>query len=304
MFSFFRKFKEGFAKTQKSLKDGLSSIFSKSSITTEDWTRFESTLYEADFGPEITEKILTRMKAESKADKSRLGSDIFEQVLSELLKGAEGTLPDAQSLQVAMILGINGVGKTTTIAKLGYLLKNKGQKVLLGSCDTFRAAADQQLKAWADRLDLECIRSHQGADAAAVGFDVCQAAIHRGYQWTLLDTAGRLHNKKGLIEELKKMVRVLKKCDANFPQHRWLVVDGSLGTNSITQAKLFHEAIGLTGIIITKLDGTSKGGALVGIFNALHIPIYFIGLGEKPEDLQPFSIETYVKAILGDEAEK
>ncbi len=123
--------------------------------------------------------------------------------------------------------------------------------------------------------------------------------MHRGYNWVLLDTAGRLHNKSGLLEELKKMVRVLKKCGENFPQHRWLVIDGSLGTNSIAQAKLFHEAIGLTGIIVTKLEGTSKGGALVGIYDALKLPIYFIGLGEKPEDLQPFSIDSYVDAILG-----
>ena len=304
MFGLFKKFKEGFTKTQKNIKDGLFNIFSKSFITNEDWIHFEATLYKADFGPEVTEKILTRMKAESKTDKSRSGSEIFEQVLSELLKGSEGILSIEQNLQVAMILGINGAGKTTTIAKIGHLLKTKDQKVLLGSCDTFRAAADQQLKAWAERLDLECIGSHQGADAAAVSFDVCQAAIHRGYQWALLDTAGRLHNKTGLVEELKKMVRVLKKCDTNFPQHRWLVIDGSLGTNSITQARLFHEAIGLTGIIVTKLDGTSKGGALVGIFDALHIPIYFIGLGEKADDLQPFSINTYVKAILDDKTKK
>lgn len=303
MFNFFKTFKDSFVKTQKHLATGLFSIFKKKAITDADWNRIEAILYEADFGPEVVETILARMKTVAKEDKSRFGADVLRQVLSELLEGSEGVLSEVSCLQVVMLLGVNGAGKTTTIAKLGHLLQNKGHKVILGSCDTFRAAADQQLKSWADRLQLDCVGSHQGADAAAVGYDVCQAGMHRSCNWVLLDTAGRLHNKSGLLEELKKMVRVLKKCDATFPQHRWLVVDGSLGTNSIAQAKLFNESIGLTGLIVTKLDGTSKGGALVGIFNALHVPIYFVGLGEGPEDLQPFSVDSYVSAIVGNENE-
>ncbi len=295
----FKKFKNGFANTQKHLLSGLSNIFFKSLITEEDWERFEANLYSADFGSVVVEEVLKQMRQLSKAEKLK-GTETLVQVLNEFLRGAEGRLDDlGTDPQVVLMLGVNGVGKTTTIAKLGYHLKNDGDKVLLGSCDTFRAAADQQLKIWANRLQLDCVGSHQGADAAAVAYDVCQAGIHRNCRWVLLDTAGRMHNNLGLMEELKKMVRVLKKCGEQFPQHRWLVVDGSLGTNSIEQAKLFHEAIGLTGLIVTKLDGSSKGGALVGIYNALKVPIYYIGLGENPEDLQTFSIEAYVNAIVG-----
>lgn len=294
-----KKFKHGFIKTQKHLLSGLSNIFFKSLISEDDWERFEANLYGADFGPVVVEEVLNRMRQLSKEEKLR-GTETLVQVLNEFLRGAEGRLDDlGTDPQVVLMLGVNGVGKTTTTAKLGYALKNSGDKVLLGSCDTFRAAADQQLKIWANRLQLDCVGSHQGADAAAVAYDVCQAGIHRNCRWILLDTAGRLHNKLGLMEELKKMIRVLKKCGEQFPQHRWLVVDGSLGTNSIEQAKLFHESIGLTGLVVTKLDGSSKGGALVGIYNALKVPIYYIGLGEKPEDLQTFSIEAYINAIVG-----
>lgn len=303
MLNLFRKFKEGFLKTQKGLWNGLTGLFSKKLITAEDWEQFEATLYGADFGPETVEKILQQMQKIAKEAKEKTGAEILRQVLNELLSGSEGQLKSATDLQVVLMLGVNGAGKTTTVAKLAHQLQSNGEKVLLGSCDTFRAAADQQLKTWADRLQLDCVGSHQGADAAAVAFDACQAGMHRECHWLLLDTAGRLHNKAGLLEELKKMLRVMKKCDERFPQHRWLIVDGSLGTNSITQAKLFHEAIGLTGMIITKLDGTSKGGALVGIYDALKIPIYYIGLGEKPEDLRPFSVKAYIDAIIGEDTE-
>lgn len=304
IFDFFKKFKNGFEKTKKSLFSGLANIFSRSLISEGDWQQFEANLYGADFGPEVVEKVLQQMRLQAKMDKNRPGLDILRQILKDILSGAEGKVISSGDLQVVLLLGVNGAGKTTTAAKLAHRWQKEGQKVLLGSCDTFRAAADKQLKEWAERLDLECVGSHQGADAAAVGFDTCQAGIHRGCNWVLLDTAGRLHNKVGLTEELKKIVRVLKKCGESFPQHRWLVVDGSLGTNSIAQAKLFHETIGLTGIIVTKLEGTCKGGALVGIYDALKLPIYFIGLGEKPEDLQPFSVSSYVDAILGIETEK
>lgn len=303
MLHLFRKFKKSLLETPKGLWASLTGLFSKKLITAEDWEQFEATLYAADFGPETVEKILQQMQKIAKADKERTGAEVLKQVLKDLLSGAEGHLDSGTELQVILMLGVNGAGKTTTVAKLAHRLQNNGDKVLLGSCDTFRAAADQQLKTWAERLQLDCVGSHQGADAAAVAFDACQASMHRNCRWLLLDTAGRLHNKTGLLEELKKMLRVMKKCNENFPQHRWLIVDGSLGTNSIVQAKLFHEAVGLTGMIITKLDGTSKGGALVGIYDALKIPIYYVGLGEKPEDLQPFSVEAYIDAIMGESAD-
>jgi fused signal recognition particle receptor len=171
--------------------------------------------------------------------------------------------------------------------------------VTLAACDTFRAAAVEQLKTWATRLELDIVASHTGADAAAVAFDAWQAAKARRRDYLIVDTAGRLHTKSNLMEELAKIRRVLKKHDATAPQQSWLVVDGSLGSNSIEQAKVFHKEFGVTGLVVTKLDGTSRGGALVGIWRQLRIPIYFLGLGEQPEDLQPFSVENYAKAVFG-----
>ena len=300
IFSLFRKFKDGFVKTQKKLFSGLSGLFSKPLVSEADWNQIEATLYSADFGPDTVEKILQKMKLASKINKELTGTELLRQTLDEILKDSEGKVAAQEKLQIVMLLGVNGAGKTTTAGKLAYLWQNRGEKTLLGACDTFRAAADQQLKIWAENLQIDRVGSHQGADAAAVGFDACQAGLHRNYQWVILDTAGRLHTKTGLLEELKKMVRVLKKCDPDFPQHRWLVIDGSLGTNSIAQARVFHEAVGLTGLIVTKLDGTSKGGALVGIYDTLKTPIYYISLGEAPEDLQPFSISAYIDAIVGE----
>ena len=197
------------------------------------------------------------------------------------------------------MIGVNGSGKTTTTAKLAWRMKQEGRSVTLAACDTFRAAAVEQLKTWATRLDLDLVASHTGADAAAVAYDAWQAAKARGRDYLIVDTAGRLHTKGNLMEELAKIRRVLQKHDPAAPQHRWLVVDGSLGSNSIEQAKVFHRSFGLTGLVVTKLDGTSRGGAIVGIWRELKLPIYFIGLGEQPEDLQPFSAESYAKAVFG-----
>jgi fused signal recognition particle receptor len=204
----------------------------------------------------------------------------------------------ANPVVIAMI-GVNGSGQTTTAAKLAARLRDEGRSVILAACDTFRAAAIEQLKTWGERLDLEIIASHTGADAAAVAFDAWQAAKSRGRDCLIVDTAGRLHTKGNLMEELAKIRRVLQKNDPAAPRHRWLVVDGSLGSNSIEQARVFHKSFGLTGLVVTKLDGTSRGGALVGIWRELKIPIYFLGLGEQPEDLQPFSVENYARAVFG-----
>lgn len=205
--------------------------------------------------------------------------------------------------EVIVLVGVNGSGKTTTTAKLGWLFSQRGKVPVLGACDTFRAAANEQIKVWSERLDLQLVASQHGADAAAVAYDAYAAAVSRARPLVLLDTAGRLHNKTNLMEELKKIKRVLQKQDPSAPHHCWLVLDGSIGSNSIEQAKVFHEAFGLTGLIITKLDGTSRGGALVGIYRQLKLPIYFVGLGEQPEDLQPFSAAAYARAIFGLEDE-
>ena len=305
MFGLFKKFKDGFAKTVSAIAAKTAAIFGAKPIDASSLETLEEALYTADFGVETTEEILTEIKAAYKKDKTLHGQEaakIGAAVLKRVLAGAEGTLDvttkTANPVVIAMI-GVNGSGKTTTSAKLAWKLKEEGKTVTLAACDTFRAAAVEQLKAWATRLQLEIIASHTGADSAAVAFDAWQAAKSRGRDFLIVDTAGRLHTKSNLMEELAKIRRVLQKNDPTAPQHRWLVVDGSLGSNSIEQAKVFHQSFGLTGLVVTKLDGTSRGGALVGIYRQLKIPIYFLGLGEKAEDLQPFSVDNYVKAIFG-----
>jgi len=303
MFGLFKKFKDGFAKTVSAIAEKTAAIFGQKPIDASSIETLEEALYTADFGVETTEEILAEIKVAYKKDKSLRGQDaavIGASVLKRVLAGSEGVLvPSATAPTVIAMIGVNGSGKTTTAAKLAWKLKEDGKTVTLAACDTFRAAAVEQLKAWATRLDLEIVASHTGADSASVAFDAWQAAKSRGRDYLIVDTAGRLHTKSNLMEELAKIRRVLQKNDPSAPQHRWLVVDGSLGSNSIEQAKVFHQSFGLTGLVVTKLDGTSRGGALVGIYRQLKLPIYFLGLGEQAEDLQPFSIDNYVKAVFG-----
>jgi len=303
MFSIFKKFKDGFAKTVSAIAAKTHGLFGGRKIDAASLEELEEALYTADFGVETTTEILDQIKAAYKKDpalQGRQAAEIGVAVLQRVLAGAEGRLQlGAGRPEVIAMIGVNGSGKTTTTAKLAYKFKADGQSVIVAACDTFRAAAVEQLKSWATRLELDIVASHTGADAAAVAFDAWQAAKSRGKDWLIVDTAGRLHTKGNLMEELAKIRRVLQKNDAAAPQHRWLVVDGSLGANSIEQARVFHQSFGLTGLIVTKLDGTSRGGAIVGIYRQLKIPIYFIGLGEQPEDLQPFSAENYAKAVFG-----
>jgi len=313
MFGLFKKFKDGLAKTVSAIASKTAALFGQKPIDASSLETLEEALYTADFGVETTEEILAEIQAAYKKDKSLRGQEaaaIGAAVLKRVLAGSEGVLEpslatgsaDANTpkkpITIAMI-GVNGSGKTTTSAKLAWKLKQEGRGVTLAACDTFRAAAVEQLKTWATKLDLEIVASHTGADAAAVAFDAWKAANSRGRDFLIVDTAGRLHTKTNLMEELAKIRRVLQKNDPDAPQHRWLVVDGSLGSNSIEQAKVFHQSFGLTGLVVTKLDGTSRGGALVGIFRQLKVPIYFLGLGEQAEDLQPFSVDNYVKAVFG-----
>jgi fused signal recognition particle receptor len=324
MFGLFKKFKDGFSKTVSALTEKTSAIFGQKPIDAGSLETLEEALYTADFGVETTQEILAEIKLAHKKEKELRGKEaaqIGAAVLKRVLAGAEGNLevervlspvnprgegtPPTSSISpsklpvVIAMIGVNGSGKTTTSAKLAWKLQQEGKKVMLAACDTFRAAAVEQLKTWATRLNLEIIASHTGADAAAVAFDAWQAAKSRGSDYLIVDTAGRLHTKSNLMEELAKIRRVLQKNDPTAPQHRWLVVDGSLGSNSIEQAKVFHQSFGLTGLVVTKLDGTSRGGALVGIYRQLKIPIYFLGLGEQAEDLQPFSVDNYAKAVFG-----
>src|SRR5688572_27939033 len=302
MFSLFKKFKDGLTKTVAAIAAKTHGLFGGRKIDAASLDELEEALYTADFGVETTTEILEEIKKAYKKDpalQGRQAAEIGADVLKRVLAGAEGRLEGGArppgglaaenapggsvppNPQVIAMIGVNGSGKTTTTAKLAHKFKADGQTVLVAACDTFRAAAVEQLKSWATRLELDIVASHTGADAAAVAFDAWQAAKSRGRDWLIVDTAGRLHTKGNLMEELAKIRRVLQKNDPAAPQHRWLVVDGSLGANSIEQARVFHQSFNLTGLIVTKLDGTSRGGAIVGIYRQLKIPIYFLGLGEQ-----------------------
>lgn len=305
MKSFFRKFKEGLKKSTPTFYKAFGKVgglFSGKAIDASTLDELEEALYMADFGVETTEEVLEAIREAYRRDRDLRGQEaaaIGAAVLARILEGAEGRLDLQAQPEVIALIGVNGSGKTTTTAKLAKLFKDDGHRPVVGACDTFRAAANEQIRAWCDRLEVELVASQHGADAAAVAYDAYAAAKSRGAEVLLLDTAGRLHNKANLMQELKKIRRVLQKHDELAPQHAWLVIDGSIGSNSIEQARVFHEAFGLTGLVVTKLDGTSRGGALVGIYRELKLPIYFVGLGEQPEDLQPFSISNYTRALFG-----
>lgn len=303
MLSLFKKFKAGLAKTVSAIAEKTHGLFGGRRIDAASLGELEEALYTADFGVETTAEILDEIRKAYGRDKElqgRQAAGIGAAVLRRALAGSEGVLqPSAASPTVIALIGVNGSGKTTTAAKLGWRLKQDGKTATLAACDTFRAAAVEQLRTWAQRLDLEIVASRTGADAAAVAFDAWQAAKARSRDYLIVDTAGRLHTKSNLMEELAKIRRVLQKNDPTAPHHSWLVVDGSIGSNSIEQARVFHRSFGLTGVIVTKLDGTSRGGALVGIWRQLHLPVYFLGLGEQAEDLQPFSVENYANAVFG-----
>ena len=303
MRSLFKKFKEGLKRQTPTFHKAFDNVFSGAKLNQDALDQLEEALYTADFGVETVEEIIEEIQAAYKADKEIRGQDaakIGATVLTRVLEGSEGTVTVGQHKpEVICLIGVNGSGKTTTTAKLGHLYQNEGYSLLIGACDTFRAAANEQIKHWADKLKIDIVASHHGADSAAVAFDAYEAAKSRGRDIVILDTAGRLHTKSNLMKELEKLKRVIQKQDPAAPHHSWLVVDGSLGSNSIEQARVFNETFPLTGLIVTKLDGTSRGGALVGIYRELKLPIYFVGLGEQPDDLQPFSAKNYANAIFG-----
>ncbi len=303
MLSLFRKFKEGLAKSAKGLAEKTHGIFRRQKLDANSIEELEEALFVADFGYETTEEIVEETSQAYRKDRELRGQDVAgigATVLKRVLEGSEGTINfERENPTVICLIGVNGSGKTTTAAKLGNLCRQDGRSVLLAACDTFRAAAIEQLKEWSSRLELDIVSGQHGADAAAVAFDAWQAAKSRGHDTLIIDTAGRLHTKGNLMDELAKIRRVLGKNDESAPHYSLLVVDGSLGSNSIEQARVFNEKFGLDGLVVTKLDGTSRGGALVGIYRELKLPIYFLGFGEQPEDLQEYQIDNYVNAVFG-----
>ena len=252
----------------------------------------EDLLLEADVNYELIERLLEQLPETI----TRL--QLYNSLVSVFDYKANWIFPDKEKPFVEMIIGVNGAGKTTTIAKLANMYKKEGRKVMLGAGDTFRAAAIEQLSRWANKLDIPIVATKQGHDPSAVVFDTIKSAIAKGMDNVIIDTAGRLHTQVNLSEELKKMVRVASKALDGAPHRKLLILDGTQGSSTINQAKAFNEMIGIDGIIVTKLDGTAKGGALLSIADELKMPLYYIGVGEKPEDLIKFDVKWYINAIL------
>lgn len=264
--------------------------------------RLEELLLAADLGPETTTEVVGAVAEAWRREPSLREGGAAEAAAAVIARqlGKSTWSPDWSAAPVViLLLGVNGAGKTTTAAKLAHRLGAEGHPALLGACDTFRAAAGAQLESWATRLGVALVGGQPGADPAAIAFDAVTAGKARGMHAVILDSAGRLHTKAHLMEELRKVSRVAGKAHPGAPQERWLVVDGSLGANSIEQARVFHEAVGLTGLIVTKLDGAGRGGAAIGITRATGVPVRFIGVGEDPEDLHALDPVAYARSLVG-----
>ena len=299
---FFQKFKQKLSKTRDSITGRLDRIFfGKKEITEEILDEIEEILFTSDIGVETAQNLIDtiRRKVNRKElkDLNKLKLALKEEILNflEAPPKKEIIYPKDEPL-VIMMVGVNGVGKTTTIGKLAYQMHKEGKKVLLVAADTFRAAAVEQLSIWAERAGAELVKKDEGTDPSAVVFDSIDIAKKKGFDVIIIDTAGRLHTKKNLMEELKKIKRVCNKKLAGAPHEIWLVLDATTGQNAISQAKMFHDALQLTGIILTKLDGTAKGGVIVGISHQLKIPVIFVGIGEAIDDLKPFEPKWFVDA--------
>lgn len=297
----FGKLLKALQKTRDVLTTGLTRLFKGRQLDEEFLEELEELLYNSDLGP-LGTKIVDDLKTSYKKKEVKTIEEVpafLRTKLLEIMSGCEGEItnaPDAPT--VILIVGVNGAGKTTSIAKLANHLKKQGKSVLLGAGDTFRAAAVEQLTLWAERLDIDIIKQSTGADPAAVAFDATSAAIARKVDYLILDTAGRLHTQRNLMTELEKIVRVVKKQLPEAPHETLLVLDGTTGQNAIRQASEFQKSAPITGLILAKMDGTAKGGALFGIRDVLPVPVKFLGVGEGIDDLEKFVIQDYVDAIL------
>jgi fused signal recognition particle receptor len=292
-------------KTRQQFNNRLKRLFSNNRIDPSFFAAIEKQFLEADLGTHTTEAVLKTLKTtyEKTAHCEPEQTQIFvwqslHTALLQRLLPYERPLQITHQPTVILLVGMNGAGKTTTLAKLAHTFKKQGRSVLLAAGDTFRAAAVEQLQVWGERLQIPVIAQHTGADSASVLFDAFQSARAKHTDILLADTAGRLHTKQPLMEELKKMKRVLSKLDPAAPHEIWLVIDACTGQNALQQAQEFHKTIGLTGFIMTKLDGTAKGGMIFSVSAALNLPLYFIGVGEHIEDLTPFSAKTFTDAFL------
>lgn len=295
------KFKQGLKKTREGFVDKIDRLVKGKKISDEFYDELEEILIGADVGVETTLDLVEELKG--RARENRLGDteevkELLKEILIERLGKEIKPLNISQGLSVILVMGVNGVGKTTSIAKLAYLMKEEGKRVLIAAGDTFRAAAIEQLEIWAGRVGVDIIKHKIGSDPAAVIFDAVSAAQARGADVVLCDTAGRLHTKMNLMEELKKIHRVTGKALPGAPHEVLLVLDATTGQNALSQAKLFGEVSPITGIVLTKLDGTAKGGIVIAVSNLLEIPIKYIGIGESLEDLHAFNPQDFVSALF------
>lgn len=300
----FDKFKAGLQKTHSRLTHEIKRIITRSpKLEAGDIEDLEVALLGADLGMDMTSAILEAVK-KAYETQGRTGLDVFEvaarQVREAFASATPGLVKAPHGPTVVSVVGVNGTGKTTTAAKLAYLVQSRGQLALLAACDTFRAAAIEQIKLWGQRLKVEVIAGAYGADAAAVAHDAVAAAQARQAAYLFIDTAGRLHTKANLMQELQKVHRVMAKQLPGAPHEVLLVLDATTGMNALIQAREFHKAVPLTGLVVTKLDGTSKGGMVVAIQKELGIPIKFVGLGERADDLHPFDGAQFADALFKD----
>ncbi len=299
----FQKFKEGLRKTQEQVSREIKRIFTGSpKLTLESIEELEAALLGGDFGVAVTSQIIAAVRKEYEAQ-GRNGRSVLEIAQRELISCFPSEIPglhthDSGDPVVVSMVGVNGVGKTTTAAKLAWKVSREGHRSMLAACDTFRAAAIEQLRLWGTRLDVPVIAGNYGADPASVAHDAVASAISNRVHYLFIDTAGRLHTKSNLMQELQKVHRVMARKLEGAPHETLLVLDASTGMNALIQAREFHKAVPLTGLVITKLDGTSRGGMVTAIQKELGLPVKFIGLGEQPDDLQPFDVQQYAEAIF------
>jgi len=298
---FFKKIKEGLKKTRTAVVEQIDSMLKSFTKIDEDlFEELEELLVMGDVGVPTAEKICTELRARVKKEGIKDPNEInrlLAETISEMLKGGE-ELDISTTPSIILVIGVNGVGKTTTIGKLANNLSKQGKKVILAAADTFRAAAIEQLDIWAQRSKCEIIKQNEGSDPAAVIFDAIAAAKARNADVIICDTAGRLHNKKHLMDELAKINRVIDRELPNAAKEKLLVLDATTGQNAVNQAEQFRQATGITGIVLTKLDGTAKGGVVLAIKDGLGIPVKYIGVGEQIDDLQPFVPEEFAKALF------
>ncbi|MDD3732524.1 MAG: signal recognition particle-docking protein FtsY [candidate division Zixibacteria bacterium] len=303
MFTPFEKLKQSLVKTRDNLLGRISQAVRRRRLDDDLLEEIEQILIEADVGVKATLRLIESLKTKARECKLTEGEAvmaILKEEIGSILSPREITdvPPDGVRPVIWLVIGVNGVGKTTTIGKLATYFAGQGEKVMIGACDTFRAAAVEQVAIWAERSGVDIIISQKGADPAAVAFDAASAARARGADRLLLDTAGRLHTKTNLMEELKKIKRVVLKAVPGASVYSKLIIDGTTGQNALSQVKVFTDAVGCDGIIITKLDGTAKGGMIIGIAEELKVPVDFVGTGEKVDDLQPFDPKEFTEALF------